>query len=198
MINIRKPIKPSIRFKILQRDGFSCRYCGRNGERDSVILHIDHLFPVSQGGSNDINNLVTSCRDCNLGKSDNLIEAVKPTAAQKSEVLHELNKQVLAAYQQRAAIKAREERKQETINFWCEQTGRDQVDTRTIGIIYGYVERHGEENVFPWIEAAVRACFAHDQRMGKYISGCCRNYEQREWDFSGGLNGRNYRKLPDR
>ena len=33
-----------------------------------IILEIDHIKPVSSGGTNDILNLVTSCRDCNRGK----------------------------------------------------------------------------------------------------------------------------------
>ena len=35
-----------------------------------MILHIDHLKPKSKGGENDPLNLITSCADCNLGKSN--------------------------------------------------------------------------------------------------------------------------------
>lgn len=59
-------IKPSLRFRVLKRDNFACRYCGR-GPRESV-LHIDHVKPVDAGGTNDIDNLRTACVDCNLGK----------------------------------------------------------------------------------------------------------------------------------
>lgn len=55
-----------LRFRILKRDGFSCRYCGRHG-RD-VELHVDHVVPRSRGGTNDPTNLVASCAECNLGK----------------------------------------------------------------------------------------------------------------------------------
>ena len=33
-----------------------------------VILEVDHIKPVASGGTNDIMNLVTSCKECNLGK----------------------------------------------------------------------------------------------------------------------------------
>lgn len=56
------------RFLILQRDGFACRYCGRRPPE--VILHVDHVQPWSKGGPDDPSNLVTACRDCNLGKQD--------------------------------------------------------------------------------------------------------------------------------
>lgn len=72
----RKPISKKIRFEVFKRDKFTCQYCGRSAP--DVILEIDHLNPVINGGDNDILNLVTSCRDCNRGKgkhklSDNAI-----------------------------------------------------------------------------------------------------------------------------
>ena len=33
-----------------------------------IILDVDHLHPVAEGGDDDILNLITSCRDCNRGK----------------------------------------------------------------------------------------------------------------------------------
>ena len=66
------------RFKVLKRDGFKCVYCGRDSKKDNnIILHIDHLIPRSKGGSDEINNLVTSCIECNLGKGDILLEERK-------------------------------------------------------------------------------------------------------------------------
>ena len=65
----RKSLKPSARFAILKRDGFTCQYCGARAP--SVRLEVDHIFPLSKGGSNDPANLKTACWDCNRGKSDN-------------------------------------------------------------------------------------------------------------------------------
>ena len=64
----RKLIPKRIRFEIFKRDCFTCQYCGKKAP--DVILHIDHIVPVSKGGTNDILNLITSCESCNLGKSD--------------------------------------------------------------------------------------------------------------------------------
>lgn len=61
-----------LRFEILQRDAFKCVYCGK-GEKDGVKLHVDHITPVDAGGTDEIKNLVTSCQDCNLGKSNKII-----------------------------------------------------------------------------------------------------------------------------
>lgn len=67
----RVNLKPSERFKILDRDGFRCRYCGASGE--DTQLHVDHVIPVSKGGTNDPDNLVASCEECNLGKAARLL-----------------------------------------------------------------------------------------------------------------------------
>lgn len=61
----------SVRFKILKRDNFTCQYCGKSPRNDSkIILQIDHIIPVSKNGSWEENNLITACRECNLGKGN--------------------------------------------------------------------------------------------------------------------------------
>ncbi len=73
---IRHPIPPKLRFNILQRDNYTCRYCGAKGPEagGTATLEIDHKLPVSLGGTNDPLNLVTSCRDCNRGKGAERID----------------------------------------------------------------------------------------------------------------------------
>jgi DNA-binding transcriptional MerR regulator len=66
-------IPPKLRFKILQRDNFTCQYCGRNRKIHQVVLWIDHIIPVSKGGLTIESNLITSCLDCNLGKSNSIL-----------------------------------------------------------------------------------------------------------------------------
>lgn len=65
----RKPIKPSLRFEVLKRDNYRCQMCGVTA-KDGATLEIDHITPVSKGGTNDAGNLQVLCRDCNAGKSD--------------------------------------------------------------------------------------------------------------------------------
>ena len=59
-------LRYSTRFRILCRDKFTCRYCGRKAPE--VALHVDHIFPKSKGGTSNDDNLITSCFECNLGK----------------------------------------------------------------------------------------------------------------------------------
>lgn len=64
----RKPLSKKIRFEVFKRDKFTCQYCGRMAP--DVILEADHIKPVAKGGKNELINLVTSCKECNQGKSD--------------------------------------------------------------------------------------------------------------------------------
>jgi len=64
-----------LRFDVFTRDNFACQYCGRNVIEDKVKLHIDHIKPRSKGGKDVMDNLITSCFECNLGKSDVLLDA---------------------------------------------------------------------------------------------------------------------------
>lgn len=59
-------ISNSRRFLIFERDGFTCRYCGRRAP--DVSLQADHVHPKSKGGSDHDENLVTACVDCNMAK----------------------------------------------------------------------------------------------------------------------------------
>ena len=64
--NKRKTISKKTRFEVFKRDNFTCQYCGKSAP--DVILEIDHINPVKNGGDNNIMNLITSCFDCNRGK----------------------------------------------------------------------------------------------------------------------------------
>ena len=68
----RIPISAGVRFDALSRDRFICQYCGARGT--GVLLEVDHVTPVSKGGTNDLSNLRTACYKCNAGKSDKLLE----------------------------------------------------------------------------------------------------------------------------
>jgi len=84
----RKPISKKIRFEVFKRDSFKCQYCGKSAPE--VILHIDHVIPVSEGGKNNLTNLVTSCMDCNLGKGARSLSDNSIVEKQKAQ-LDELN-----------------------------------------------------------------------------------------------------------
>jgi 5-methylcytosine-specific restriction endonuclease McrA len=73
----RENISTRLRWSILDRDFYTCQYCGRSAP--TVTLHVDHRISQASWreqhgnleGVNDPSNLVAACSDCNLGKSDN-------------------------------------------------------------------------------------------------------------------------------
>jgi len=84
----RKPLSKKIRFEIFKRDSFTCQYCGRKSP--NIILEVDHINPVKRGGKNDLLNLITSCFDCNRGKSANPISDNSMVEKQRKQI-EELN-----------------------------------------------------------------------------------------------------------
>lgn len=69
-------VSKQLRFKVLSRDAYACRYCG--AKAPDVKLHVDHVIPFSIGGSTTIENLATACEDCNLGKGANAPSTILP------------------------------------------------------------------------------------------------------------------------
>lgn len=51
------------RLKVFERDGYKCHYCEKQLTRFTATL--DHIQPISKGGDNSFDNLITSCLHCN-------------------------------------------------------------------------------------------------------------------------------------
>ncbi len=67
----KREISDRLRFRILMRDGFTCKKCGRSPMKEmGVELHVDHILPWSKGGETVQENLETKCEKCNLGKGN--------------------------------------------------------------------------------------------------------------------------------
>ena len=69
----RTPRNPSIRlrFRVLQRDNFTCRACVRSPASEvGVRLEVDHILAWSRDGETTFDNLQTLCERCNSGKSN--------------------------------------------------------------------------------------------------------------------------------
>lgn len=66
-------VTPSMRYDVMQRDGFKCCLCGRSAG-NGVELEVDHIVPVFKGGNTTYSNLQTLCRECNRGKGAKMLE----------------------------------------------------------------------------------------------------------------------------
>ena len=62
-----------LRWKVLERDRFTCQGCGSSPSMTpGIVLHVDHIVPFSRGGETTYSNLQTLCDRCNLGKTNAL------------------------------------------------------------------------------------------------------------------------------
>lgn len=75
----RKYMNQSLRLRIFKRDGQLCKLCGAltrfvNSKSDSAFIDapragsVDHIVPVSKGGTNIESNLRWVCRSCNCAR----------------------------------------------------------------------------------------------------------------------------------
>jgi len=70
-------VSAQLRTQILERNGYTCQVCGAgSGDTDPVNpnrkirLHIDHIVPISRGGTSDPDNLRVLCSACNQGRAN--------------------------------------------------------------------------------------------------------------------------------
>ena len=58
-----------LRHIVKGRDKATCQYCGRPAPKGEV----DHVLPLSRGGTDALDNLVWTCKDCNRAKGDSTL-----------------------------------------------------------------------------------------------------------------------------
>lgn len=98
-------LRPSVRFEVLKRDRFCCRYCGKSAPE--VLLEVDHVIPVSAGGTNALDNLVSACATCNRGKGSRLLEEGSGVPTEQS--VDEMHARVKQLRQYRKWLKLQDE-----------------------------------------------------------------------------------------
>jgi 5-methylcytosine-specific restriction endonuclease McrA len=59
-----------LRLMILNRDSWSCQYCG---EVERSEMTIDHIIPIARGGTDEPENLIAACKRCNYSKQDKVV-----------------------------------------------------------------------------------------------------------------------------
>tara|TARA_R110000765_G_scaffold265862_1_gene365332 strand:- start:5107 stop:5658 length:552 start_codon:yes stop_codon:yes gene_type:complete len=177
MSNPRKAISKGTRFKVFDRDGFTCQYCGQ--QPPDVTLHVDHIFPVSKGGTNDIDNLSTSCMDCNGGKG---ATPLTNDAGSERDRLRRAQEALEATELAKAAVKAsksREEVRQIAVNAICEATGNDQCASRNATTIVNLMGEFGPDKVFKWMDIAASTVTGsrskREENIIRYMCGIAKN-----------------------
>lgn len=117
----RKALTKTLRFEVFKRDSFACQYCGQKSP--DVLLEVDHIEPVSKGGTNDLLNLVTSCKTCNAGKSDRRLSdsSVVEKQRRQLEELQERKEQIEMMFQwQKSLLDLDDSVTDQLASYWSE------------------------------------------------------------------------------
>lgn len=168
----RKPISKGVRFEVFKRDKFTCQYCG--AQPPTVILHVDHILAVANGGTNDADNLTTACQACNLGKSATPLHVVPQSLADTAQAASEAADQ-LAAH----AAMIREAREEFDAACWeiadtLQPGASDGWSRDKFGGVAGFVKRIGYAAT---LDAALIASdrFGPGNQRFRYFCGICWN-----------------------
>ena len=139
-------------------------------------MEVDHIIAVSKGGSNESDNLITSCFDCNRGKSANDLTCVPKSIEEKAKVIQEKEDQYLEFKKMQKRINRRINKEVEEINniYISAYEGYEltekfrRISVKKFIISLGFYEVEDAMN---------RACFAirDAEAATKYFCGICWN-----------------------
>ena len=174
----RPALSVKTRFEILKRDDFTCRYCGRR--TPDVVLQVDHVVPVAEGGGDETDNLVTSCWECNSGKgARSLVDTVPLTdLEEKSILLLERERQLREYNEVRRVYREREEAEiNELVCYWDDGMKSKCKYLPESSIIRGWLQRFCMEDIKRAMQIAIdkKGFYIHP----RYVSGILRAWEER-------------------
>jgi len=69
----RRARKRDPRETVELRAGRRCEYCRAPQPATGIRYHLEHVFPESLGGTDDVDNLALACPTCNYYKSNHLL-----------------------------------------------------------------------------------------------------------------------------
>lgn len=168
----RKQISTRQRFETFKRDGFVCQYCGSHPP--NVILHVDHIVPVSNGGKNDPDNYITSCDKCNLGKSNISLEIIPKSLKDKAVEVAEKEAQIKGYYEILEAKRNRIEQQSWNIASVLDADAEEGFDKAKFKTISRFVEVLGYHEVLDAMEIA-SGKIRNENYAFKYFCGICWN-----------------------
>lgn len=168
----RIAIGNSLRFRVFKRDLFVCQYCGATPP--SVVLEVDHIHPVSKGGKNGIDNLVTSCFSCNRGKGAKTLDDIPKSLSDRAAEIAEREAQ-LKGYGKIIEAKA----KRVTKDAWdvvAALEGVDRVETygtRELSSIRRFLDDLHVSEIIEAAEIARGKWRYRTNKTFKYFCGIC-------------------------
>ena len=170
------PVSVRTRFEVFKRDNFTCRYCGRLSPE--VVLEVDHIIPVCEGGIDDPINLAVSCWECNRGKAGvPLSETVTgEDPHDRAVILLERERQLREYNQVLSVVRLRKEAEaEELLNYWCDETHQESIRNREWTWLLNQLDHTPAERIRKALLTAVANCKTRDFR---YAAACLRNWRE--------------------
>lgn len=171
MAKKRVAISKSVRFNIFKRDGFKCMYCGNHPP--AVLLHVDHIKPVAEGGGNEDSNLVTSCQPCNLGKGARLLSDIPLGLAEKALAVAEREAQIKGYQKIMQAKRLRLDKEAWAVMHIL--TDEDTAPRDWMNSLRMFIDKIGFDEVCEAMEIATAKGFYSDKKTWVYFCGICWN-----------------------
>ncbi len=171
----RKALSVKLRFDVFKRDGFVCQYCGLHPPQ--AVLHVDHIVPVSKGGTNDEENLITACDHCNLGKGARSLSDIPKSLANKAAETAEREEQI-RGYSE--IMSAKRERVEDDcwkvaevfMDHFCSVDNRE-IRKDWFQSIKRFVKELGADEVIDAMEMAIARQPNKEYMCFKYFCGIC-------------------------
>lgn len=76
-----------MRRTVIARSQGICEYCRSRADHSAGVFTVEHIVPISRGGSDTLDNLALACSGCNGHKYDK-VEALDPTTKQVVPLFH--------------------------------------------------------------------------------------------------------------
>lgn len=170
----RKSISKKARFEVFKRDSFICQYCGAHPP--SAVLHVDHIDPVSKGGTNDLDNLVTACESCNQGKSDRLLSDIPQSLQDKAAQIVEREEQIKGYQRAMDAKRLRiEDECMEVVDVYERFNEGYTLNDASLVTVRRFIEKLGMHEVIAAMERAYTNAKIRKGQEFKYFCGICWN-----------------------
>lgn len=169
----REPISKKLRFDVFKRDKFQCVYCGKTPPE--ITLEIDHIEPVSKGGKNDINNLVSACFDCNRGKRNVRLERIPNKTSENIAILKEQEEQLKEYRKLIRKIARRTNNDIKNINniYIKAYPGWEFADSFKVGSLKRFLSFLPKEEIVEALNIAISHFQNDSDRVIKYFCGIC-------------------------
>lgn len=189
----RKGIGKKTRFEVFKRDKFTCQYCGRMAP--DVILEVDHIKPVAEGGTNKMINLITSCRDCNRGKGKVRLSDDTELKKQQEQLaeLAEKREQLKMLMEWRTELSNLQIEEAEAIrDYWIiKSNGTNRINDRGMATVMGWLKQFQLAEILDALDIAFAQYYKGTTESGEKIldkvGGICYNRRKQREEEDGNV-----------